>query len=261
MNQSSSRTHDSIAMRGAGVVQITQPVKGHRFTVDSILLADFCRIRPRERVLEPGAGTGVISLLLAKKHPRSLFYPVEVQDELHSLCRGNCGANGLANVIAVHRDIRRLYQSIDPGHFDMIVANPPYFRTRAGRTGPNKRRSAARQDLLGTIELWLDLQKFLKQGGRYCMVFAASRLAELCSLMRERRLEPKQLRLVHPFDGKPASLVLIEAVKDGGTGMTVLPPLIVHVPDGGYTKEMREIYGGRGLFEKSGDQMPLHRKY
>lgn len=236
-------TNDTIALRGTGVVRITQPVKGHRFTVDSILLADFCRIKPKERVLEPGAGTGIISLLLALKHPRSLFYPVEIQDSLYDLCRENYKANNLENVIPVHRDIRRLYQSIDPGGFDVVVTNPPYLKTGAGRLSADAGRRIARQDLLGRIEFWLALQKFLKQGGRYNLVFPAARLTELFAKMKKLPLEPKRLRLVHPFADRPASLFLIEAVKDGGTGLEVLPPLIVHEPGGGYTKEMRKIYG------------------
>ena len=53
-----SITHDSISLRGAGVVTVAQPGKGFRFTQDSILLADFCRIKPGDRVLEPGAVNG-----------------------------------------------------------------------------------------------------------------------------------------------------------------------------------------------------------
>jgi len=238
-----SLTHDSIALRGAGIIQITQPKKGHRFTLDSILLADFCRVKPNERVLEPGAGTGVISILLAKKHPRSLFYPVEIQPDLIDLCNKNRVANGVErNVITVERDIRRLYQSINPGGFDVVVTNPPYTRVEAGRTSPDPARRMARQDLLGRIEFWLDLQKFLKQGGRYNLVFPATRLAELFSLLRERETEPKRLRFVHTKEQKPASLVLVEAIKSGGAGLEVLPPLIVHEPDGSYTEEMRRMY-------------------
>jgi len=238
-----SFTHDSIALRGAGIVTITQPKKGHRFTLDSILLADFCRVKPKDRVLEPGAGTGVISLLLAKKHPRGLFYPVEVQSELALLCEQNIVDNSLEhNVITVKRDIRRLYQSIDPGGFDVIVTNPPYTKLGTGKKSPLPERQLARHDQLGKIEFWLDLQKFLNQGGRYNLIFPASRLAELLTLMRERGLEPKRLRFVHPKEQKPASLVLIEAVKSGGPGLEVLPPLVVHEQDGGYTKELRDIY-------------------
>ena len=61
--------------------------------------------------------------------------------------------------------------------------------------------------------------------------------------LRDRGLEPKLMRLVHPYTGKPASLVLLEAVKSAGVGMRVLPPLVIHEPNGEYTAEMREIYG------------------
>ena len=236
-------TSDSISVRGAGIVQVAQPVKGHRFTLDSILLADFCRVKPKERVLEPGAGTGIISLLLAEKNPRSLFYPVEIQESLHDLCNDNCSANNLENVITVHRDIRRLYQSILPGGFDVVVANPPYIRSGTGKASPDPVRRAARQDLLGRIEFWMELQKFLMQGGRYNVVFPASRLAEIFAVMKKLKLEPKRMRLVHPYADRQASLVLIEAVKGGGTGVEVLAPLVMHEPGGGYSKEMREIYG------------------
>jgi tRNA1Val (adenine37-N6)-methyltransferase len=236
-------THDSISLRGAGIIRITQPQRGHRFTLDSILLADFCRVKPKERVLEPGAGTGVISIALAKKHPRSLFYPVEIQPALVKLCEENCIANGVQeNVIRIKRDIRSLHRSLDPGGFDVVVTNPPYTRTGTGRMSPQHERRVARQDLLGKIEFWLDLHKFLKQGGRYTIVFPAVRLVEILSLMRERRMEPKRLRFVHPYSHKSASLVLIESVKDAGVGLDVLPPLVVHQSARAYSEEMHQIY-------------------
>jgi tRNA1Val (adenine37-N6)-methyltransferase len=238
-------THDSIAMRGAGIMQITQPAKGHRFTIDSILLADFCRVRAKEQVLEPGAGSGIVSLLLAKKHPQSRFYPVEIQGELSGLCEQNRRFNGLENIISVHRDIRRLSQTFSAGMFDVIVTNPPYVKAGTGRTSPDAGRKTSRMDLLAGIEFWIELRKFLKQGGRYNIIFPAARLAEICTLMRTRKLEPKRVRLVHSNAGRPASLALIEAVKDSGTGLAVLPPLFVREASGEYTQEMRDIYASR----------------
>ncbi len=235
-------TRDTISLRGAGVVTINQPGKGHRFTLDSILLADFCRIKPKDSVLEPGAGTGVVSLLLARKFPRSLFYAVEVQDDLQSLCEENRRSNDLKNVTCVHRDLRRLDRSFNPAGFDVIVANPPYTREGTGRTSPLAGRRISRQDLLGSIESWLDLQKLLKHGGRYNLIFPASRAAEILAFMKGRRIEPKRLRFIHPKSPGPASLVLLEAAKSAGPGLVVHPPLVVHGPDGSYTDEMRDIY-------------------
>jgi tRNA1(Val) A37 N6-methylase TrmN6 len=244
MKSSLQTTHDTIALRGAGVVQIAQPAKGHRFTLDSILLADFCRIKPQERVLEPGAGTGVISLLLAKRHPRAHFTAVEVQPQLADLCQQNIIDNSLdGQITVIARDLRRLSNILDQGSFSVIVANSPYIKEGTGRTSPNAVRQIARHDHAASLESWLNLHRFLKNGGKYFLVFPAARLAELVALMKRRMLEPKRLRLVHPHEDKPASLVLTEAVKEGGTGLEILPPLIVHGSGGEYSKELVDIYG------------------
>ena len=240
-------THDSIALQGAGVVQITQPVKGHRFTLDSILLADFCRIKPKDAVLEPGAGTGVISLLLAKKHPRAIFTALEVQPQLAKLCERNIIDNSLdGRITVIARDLRRSNNMLTRGSFSVIIANPPYIKEGTGRTSPHAARQIARHDRKASLASWLNLHRVLKNGGKYCLVFPAARLSELVALMQRRKLEPKRLRLVYPYRDRPASLVLLEALKEGGSGLEVLPPLIVHEPGGGYTKEMREIYGMEG---------------
>ena len=237
-------TSDSIAMRGAGVIQVTQPVTGHRFTLDSILLADFCRVKPGERVLEAGAGAGIISLLLAKKHPRAAFFAIEVQPFLASLCEQNITSNGLAGRVQMARkDLRRIGRTLAQGSLSVIVVNPPYMKEGSGRTSPDRSRRTARQAQTASLGSWLNLRRYLKNGGRYCLIFPAARLAELVTAMRRRRLEPKRLRLVHPYADRPASLALVEAVKGGRTGVEVLAPLIVHDRGGGYSKEMQEIYG------------------
>jgi tRNA1Val (adenine37-N6)-methyltransferase len=237
-------TRDSISLRGAGIVTVLQPKKGFRFTLDSLLLADFCRIRPRDRILEPGAGTGIISLLLAKKFPNARFVADEVEPQTYSLLQRNVENNGLVDtIVTVDRDIDQLTCSMKTGAFDIIVANPPYIKFGTGRKSPSPERQRARQDQTGSLNAWLALHNLLKNKGRYFLVFPASRAAELLSLLQEKTLEPKRLRSVHPSANKPASLVLIESIKGAGTGLEIMPPLIVHEPNGGYTNEMRDIYG------------------
>jgi tRNA1Val (adenine37-N6)-methyltransferase len=243
MKSPDQTTHDTISLRGAGIVTVSQPITGHRFTLDSILLADFCRVKPGERVLEPGAGTGIISLLLAKKHPRAAFLAIEVQPSLASLCEQNIVNNGLADRMqVVRKDLRRTGTMIAPGSLSVIVVNPPYMQEGSGRTSPDRSRQISRQARTAPLGSWLNLHRYLKNGGRYCLIFPAARLAEIVTAMRKRALEPKRLRLVHPSADRPAALVLVEAVKRGGTGLEVLPPLIVHEQDGGYTGEMKDIY-------------------
>lgn len=237
-------TRDSISLRKAGIVYITQQKKGVRFTLDSLLLADFCRIKPRDRVLEPGAGTGIVSLLLAKKYPQARFVADEIEPGAYELLLRNIEDNGLKeNITPLDRDICNLCSSITVHAFDVIVANPPYTQSGTGRTSPFPDRRLARQGQPAQITAWLDLKDLLKNKGRYFLVFPASRSAELLALLRMRDLEPKRLRFVHSFLHKPASLVLVEAMRSAAAGLDVLPPLIVHEQDGGYSEEVREIYG------------------
>ncbi len=236
-------THDTISLRGAGVVAVSQQKKGARFTMDSLLLADFCRVKSRDRVLEPGAGTGVISLLLAKRHPHAHLTAVELHPATAGLCRGNIAENGLEDRITlIIDDISRITNALKPLSFDIIVANPPYSESHAGRKSPSPERQTARHDRSAPLPAWLNLQKLLKNKGRYCLVFPARRAAELLSLLKENKLEPKRLRFVHPAEEKPAYLALIEAVKSAGPGLDVLPPLIISDAAGRYTREVRDIY-------------------
>ena len=246
-------TADSISLRSAGIVQVTQGTTGHRFTLDSLLLADFCRIKSRDRILEPGAGTGIISLLLAKKHPTCKIIADEFEPRAYKLLCRNIKQNSLTeNIVPLNRDITQLTRSITPHAFDAIVANPPYIKSGTGRQSPSQERSIARHDQTASLSLWLDLHVLLKNKGRYVLVFPAQRTAELLSILRSKNLEPKRIRFVHPHLNKPASLILLEAVKNAGIGIEVLPPLIVHEHDGGYTEEMRDIYGMEK--QESGDR-------
>jgi tRNA1Val (adenine37-N6)-methyltransferase len=237
-------THDSISLCGTGVVNIIQPKKGARFTLDSLLLADFCRIKPRDRILELGAGTGVISLLLAKKSPKARFVADELEPRAYGLLCRNIELNGLRDRIApLDRNVNDLGRSLARDTFDVLIANPPYTKSGTGRRSPSPERQTARQDQSASLHAWLDCRDLLKNKGRYFLVFPAGRAVELISLLSEKKLEPKRVRFVHPHHHKPASLVLIEAVKAAGTGIDVLPPLVVHGVDGGYSDEIKKIYG------------------
>jgi len=236
-------THDSISLRGAGIVNITQPKEGARFTLDSILLADFCRIKSRDTILEPGAGTGIVSIILAKKFPSVVVTAIELQEALVELCRKNIAQNGLQeNIQLIEQDIRGLKGILKPHSFDAIVVNPPYRKQGSGKLSPHKSRQVSRHDDLASIDNWLDLQVFLKNKARFNVVFPSERLSDLIAGLRLRHLEPKRMRLVHPYRHESASLVLVEAVQSAGSGLEVLEPLVIHESPGVYTVEMRKIY-------------------
>ena len=54
--------------------------------------------------------------------------------------------------------------------------------------------------------------------------------------MKEYRIEPKRLRMIHPFADRDANMLLIEGVRGGKSMMVVEPPLIVYDEPGVYTR-------------------------
>ena len=62
-------------------------------------------------------------------------------------------------------------------------------------------------------------------------------------MLTKYKLEPKRLRLVHPYAGKEPNMVLIEAVRGGKPMLKVEAPLVVYEEKNKYTSEIYDIYG------------------
>lgn len=226
-----------------GALTIVQPRNGYRFSIDSILLARFARIRPRDRVLELGAGCGVISILIAAiRHPKEII-ALERQPELAKLIAHNAALNHCRGVVPILADLRRrVISGLSAGSFDAVIANPPYRALHAGRASPIAGRHAARAEESATLTDFIRAaSRYAKDGARTSFVFNAARAAELIAVLRRHHLEPKRLRMVQPMVDRPATTILIEARKRGGVELLIEPPLIIHESAGVYSTEARHL--------------------
>lgn len=236
----SDETLDAIL---GGAIRIVQPRRGYRFSVDSILLGRFATARPRDRVLELGAGCGVIALMIAAiARPREVI-AVELQPRMAEMAERNARLNGLANLRCVQADLRaRKIAGIVPASFDLVVANPPFHARHAGRESPDHGRRAARGGSGASLgDFVAAARRYVRNGGRVAFIFGASRSAELIATMRARQLEPKRMRFVHPRVDLPASSVMVEARAGGGIEVAVEPPLVLEDRAGVYTDEARAL--------------------
>ena len=84
--------------------------------------------------------------------------------------------------------------------------------------------------------------RLLRCGGRFCVIYPAPRAFEMMCAMQAARLAPKRIRTIHGVEGRAPKLVLMDAVKDGGSMLHWLEPLVLQKPDGSYTDEWRRIY-------------------
>jgi tRNA1Val (adenine37-N6)-methyltransferase len=221
-----------------GALTIVQPSGGYRFAIDSLLLARFARPRQRARILELGAGCGVVSVMLAALHNPREVVAVELQPRLAALIAHNAILNKTQAVRAICADVRRTIPGLMPGSFDYVVANPPYRAARRGRESPDAERRVARGGGGATLpEFIAAAARYANHRGKVAVVFTASRTAELIAEMKERSLEPKRIRFVHSKPEEAATMVLLEARKGGGIETIIEPPLFIYNSSGVYTDE------------------------
>ncbi len=161
-------------------ITVWQPERGHRYGQESVALAEFARIETAARVAELGAGTGLISLLIAAKRRPQGVVAVEIQPAFHEIAQRNVKENGFEAIVRCVNEDYRKFASANKGAFDCVVSNPPFFRADEGRLSPDPLRAAARHELNGTIdELVQSAHTLLSAGGSFYVVFDARRSDEL----------------------------------------------------------------------------------
>lgn len=219
---------------------------GYRFSVDAVLAAHFSTPEHGNRILDLGCGCGVIGLILAYRHPGVTIAGIEVQPELARLAEQNVAANGLAERVSVaegnFRDIGRL---ADPESFDMVVSNPPYRKKNVGRISVGAQRARARHEIDASLADMVRAAAYaVRNRGKVVAVYPAVRCVSLLAELCKHSLEPKRLQPVYGYPGRTeASLVLVEAVKNGGEEVRLLPPFYVYTEKNGpYTEAMQKLY-------------------
>ena len=227
-----------------GNVKILQKKRGYRFSIDSILLAHFVRLREGQKVVDLGTGSGVIPIILATRVKTTRIWGVEIQEELAEMAKRNIEMNQLQDRIhIVKSDVRNLADRMESEEFDIVLTNPPYRKIRSGRLNLQREKAMARHEIKGSLADMTKIAfRLLRPKASFYLVYPAVRLVDLITCVRGSHLEPKRLRLVHPNVGKGAKLILLEAIKGGGPGLDIHPPLFIHDLNGQYSEEMRSIY-------------------
>ena len=233
---------DDLQRNGLKIIQKTD---GFCFGMDAVLLSGFASVKPGERALDLGTGTGIIPLLLSAKTKGDHFTGLEIQTEIMKMAQRSVALNGLEKKIdIIQGDIKEASRIFGAASFDVVTSNPPYMNDAHGLKNPGDVKAISRHEVLCTLEdVVREGTKALKPGGRFYMVHRPHRLAEIITVMRQYKLEPKRMKFVHPFADKDANMVLIEAVRGGGAWLKLEPPVVVYKEPGVYTDEIYEIYG------------------
>lgn len=225
--------------------KIIQDPKLFCFGIDAVLLSGFAKVRQGETVLDLCSGNGIIPILLAAKSQAGNIFGVEIQKESVSLALRSIEANGISDrVKMICGDIKCVTDYFVKSAFDVVTCNPPYMIDSHGLKNLDSPKAVARHELLCNFEdVVKAASEMLKPGGRFFLVHRPFRLVELFETLTKYNLEPKRMKMVHPFVDHEPNMVLIEAVSGARRRLTVEKPLIVYETPGVYTEEIYDIYG------------------
>lgn len=226
-------------------LKIIQSQEVFSFSLDAVLLARFVYVPIQKgRIMDLCTGNGAIPFLLTKRTKGELT-GMELQSRLFDMAVRSAAMNDLSErVDFVLGDVKEAVARFGKGQFDIVTCNPPYFPShQTSDQNINPHLAAARHELHITLKEVIEIASdLLKPKGKVALVHRPERLAEIITMMRTCRIEPKRMQFVYPKSGKHANMVLIEGTKQGKEGMKVLPPIIVYDENGQYTKD---VLGGR----------------
>lgn len=211
---------------------------------DTFLLSSLPRLKPRQRVIDLGCGSGLLGLLLLQRQPELTVTGIDLQPEAVRLVQKAAAENGLRGRLRGQcADLRQVKALFPTGSFDLAVSNPPYYPSAGGALSPDDARRTARSEVACTLEDICRASAYLlRWGGSFCLVHKPERLTDLLCALRQAGLEPKRLRMVCQRAADAPSLVLVEARRGGRPGLSIEAPLILQTPGGTPTAEVNAIY-------------------
>ena len=227
-----------------GRVHIKQNADGYRFSLDAVILAWHVVPAAGAKILDIGTGCGIIPIILAYRHREITINGLEIQPQLAALARENVAVNGMEDRITIIcEDIDQAASRMPAGQNDLVICNPPFRKAAAGRINPNPERAIARHEIKTNLtEIITAAGRLLRTSGDFMAVYSATRLTDIVSALRQGKIEPKELRMIHSRAKDPAKLILIKGKKNGRPGIAVPAPLIIYNEDGTYTDEAKKMF-------------------
>jgi tRNA1(Val) A37 N6-methylase TrmN6 len=235
-----------------GRIRLLQLRQGHRAGSDAVLLAAAVDSLATGTIVDLGAGTGAVGLMIGARTLASIVF-VERDPALVKICQRNVDLNGLqerarvveADILAPAHERRR--KGILSATADAVVTNPPFLEVGRSRSSPDAVRAAAHQLPERGIERWIRVcADLLKPKGLLAVIHRADRLAE-CLAHLQRGFGGIVVKPVHPRRDEPASRIVVTAVKGSRAPMRIAPPLVLHEADGHFTREAEAIHRGEAL--------------
>lgn len=151
---------------------------------DSVLLGAWTPLEQKPfSILDIGAGTGVLSLMLAQRSDAEIIDAIEIDDDAYEQCVENFeNSSWCDRLFCYHAPLKEFTKQIEET-YDLIICNPPFY-SNYYKTKDKKRDLARFQDAMPFTHLLESVSKLLSKNGRFAVVIPFNEETHFIGLAR-----------------------------------------------------------------------------
>lgn len=182
--------------------EIQQDQCAMKIGTDAVLLGAWTSLKNNPfSVLDIGAGTGVLSLMLAQRSKAQLIDAIEIDDSAYEQCVNNFENSPWSDrLFCYHASLDEFANEIEQ-QYDLIISNPPFYSEDYKTT--NEQRDLARfSEALPFDHLLESISKLLSEDGVFSVIIPFKEETKFITLALEFKLFPN--RMLH-VKGNPLS--------------------------------------------------------
>ena len=208
-----------------------------RVGTDGVLLGAWCRVQDGGRMLDVGAGTGVIALMLAQRSEAAID-AVEISEEACCDARLNFRNSPWNHRIRLSSADFKQFCEVEPQRYDLVVCNPPFFAK--SMHSADLAASVARHDVsLSFGQLICGTKKILTNSGRLAVIIPADAFDDFRETARFCGFYLSRKTVVIPKVDKAPKRVLLEFSVSATYPET--DELVILGSNGQYTEAYKEL--------------------
>jgi len=169
---------------------------------DSVLLGSWaCVNNCPISILDIGAGTGVLSLMLAQRSQAQVIDALEIDNEAYEQCVENFEASIWSDrLFCYHASLEEFTEEI-VDKYELIISNPPFY-SEDYKSNNSKRDLARFTDAMPFNHLLFNVNKLLSENGMFCVIIPFKEETNFIALAKNFNL---YLNSVLRVKGNPTS--------------------------------------------------------
>lgn len=183
-----------------------------KFSIDSILLAEFVKLKNNQHILDLCSGNIPIPLILTSKNKTINVTAVELQKEIYDLGCKSIYHNNLTNIKLINDDVKNIKLE---QKFDIITCNPPYFKiSNQALINESPIKAIARHEIKVNLNDIIECAyNHLNEKGLLYLVNRPNRLIDVITALENKKFGIREIVFVQTKNTNKCEFFLIEASK------------------------------------------------